>query len=261
MRNTSPTMCRMLGCVSQDRTSLRHELLDAERPLLHSDEPGDEGWGLAVYPHGDGEQPTCTRCPDGAASATGAADQRGRILMAHVRRATRGELTHDNTHPCCLGEYAFCHSGTLGSHERLMGLADGAGPRGQTDSERLFHRLLREVDPAPDKVVDGLRRAVSAAATCGPLTALNFLFADGEHLYAYRLGAYELHWLSREGEVLVGSERITDEMWHDVRQDVLLVLSPGDDEPHAERLLGDAGVAKVEFVEPPQAEAAAAARE
>jgi predicted glutamine amidotransferase len=170
-------------------------------------------------------------------------------------------MTDENTHPFCLGEYAFCHSGSLSHHEGLLGLGDGAGPRGQTDSERLFHRLLREIDPAPDKVVDGLRRAVSAAATCGPLSALNFLFADGEHLYAYRLGAYELHWLSREGQVLVASERVTDEAWHDVRQDVLLVLSPGDDEPHAERLLGDDAVANVRFVDLQETGAAAAARE
>ena len=253
-------MCRMLGSVSQDRVSLRHELLDAERALLHDGDPADSGWGMAVYPHGDGEQPRCTHCPDGAATFGNAADQRGRILLAHVRRATHGGLTPENTHPFCLGEYAFCHSGTLSSHESLMGLAEGVGPRGETDSERLFHRLLREVDPAPDKVVDGLRRAVTAAARCGPLSALNFLFADGEHLYAYRLGAYELHWLAREGQVLVASERVTNETWHDVKQDVLLVLSPGDDEPHAERLLGDEAVATVEFIEP-HSEAAAAAAE
>jgi predicted glutamine amidotransferase len=258
MRNTWLTMCRMLGSVSKDRTSLRHELLDAEHALLTGGGSSDSGWGLAVYPHGDGEEPHCTHCPDGVTEGSEAADQRGRILMAHVRRATHGDLTKENTHPFCLGEYAFCHSGQLAKHESLMGLADGAGPRGETDSERLFHRLLREVDPAPDKVVEGLRRAVSAAATCGPLSALNFLFSDGEHLYAYRLGDYELHWLSREGQVLVASDRVTDEMWHDVRQDVLLVLAPGDDEPHAERLLGDDAVAGVQFIEPPQSEAAPA---
>jgi predicted glutamine amidotransferase len=258
-------MCRMLGGVSQDRTSLRHELLDAERALLKpttaTNGSNPEGWGIAVYPHGDGEGPECTRCPDGTASADGAADKRGRILMAHVRSATQGELTDENTHPFCLGEYAFCHSGDLGHHESLLGLADGVGPRGQTDSERLFHRLLRDVDPEPEKTIEGLRRSVAAAATCGPLSALNFLFSNGERLYAYRLGAYELHWLAREGQVLVSSDRVTDEKWHDVRQDVLLVLAPGDDEPHAERLLGDDAVANVEFVEPQQSGAAAAARE
>ena len=40
--------------------------------------------------------------------------------------------------------------------------------------------------------------------------------------------------------MLVATDRITDEAWHDVRQDVVLVLDPRNDEPHAERLVGDA---------------------
>ena len=243
-------MCRMLGCVSRERTSLRRELLEVERPLLRADDENDSGWGMAVYPQGDGEQPKCFRSPEDAAAGNGfaaTADARGRILMAHVRKATRGGLVEENTHPFCMGEYAFCHNGTVGAPDRLMGLPDGAGPRGESDSERLFHRLLREVDPDPDRVVDGLRTAVTAAARCAPLSAINFLFADGEHLYAYRLGLFEMHWLAREGQILVATERMTDEPWHDVLQDVLLVMSPGDDEPHAERLLGDAAMTDVRF--------------
>lgn len=243
-------MCRLLGCVSKERTSLRHELLDAERPLLRPEDENDSGWGMAVYPHGDGEQPECFRSPENAAASdafAATADASGRILMAHVRKATRGGLVEENTHPFCLGEYAFCHNGTIGAPDKLMGLPDGAGPRGQTDSERLFHRLLREIDPDPDRVVEGLRTAVTAAASCAPISALNFLLADGEHLYAYRLGMFEMHWLAREGQILVATERLTDEAWHDVRQDVLLVLAPGDDEPHAERLLGDDAMVGVRF--------------
>jgi glutamine amidotransferase len=235
-------MCRLLGSVSHDPVSLRHELLDAKHPLIHGADENDSGWGLAVYPRGEGEAPRCTRFPDHAAAGDEfekAADSQGRILMAHVRKATVGGLTAENTHPFCLGEYAFCHNGTLGSPDKLLA-GQGEGPRGQTDSERIFHRLLREVDPAPDRVVEGLRRAMTAAARCAPLSGLNFLFSDGEHLYAYRLGLFDLHWLAREGQILVASERMTrDEPWHDVRQDVLLVIGPGDDEPHAERLLGD----------------------
>jgi glutamine amidotransferase len=220
---------------------LRHELLDAENPLIHKSEEHDSGWGLAVYPRAEGEGPSCVRFPDQAIASddfAAAADSTGRILMAHVRKATVGDLTEENTHPFCLGEYAFCHNGTIGTPDRLLG-RDGSGPRGQTDSERLFHRLLREVDPAPDRVVDGLRVAMTAAAQCAPLSALNFLFSDGEHMYAYRLGLFELHWLARTGQILVASERMTRESWHDVRQDVLLTIGPGDDEPHAQRLLGD----------------------
>jgi hypothetical protein len=48
----------------------------------------------------------------------------------------------------------------------------------------------------------------------------------------------------------VASERITDEPWHTVQQDVLLVADPRDiEEPHAERLVGDALVARADMRE------------
>src|ERR671916_2725244 len=73
-----------------------------------------------------------------------------------------------------------------------------------------------------------------------PLIRFNFLFADGDRLFAYRLGLFELHWLHRPGQLLVASEKVTGERWHTVQQDVLLVLDPDDlEEPHAERLIGD----------------------
>jgi predicted glutamine amidotransferase len=243
-------MCRLLGCVARDPVSLRHELLDAGDSLIRAAGENDSGWGMAVYPRGEGDAPRCARFPDNAAASgdfEAAADTRGRIVMAHVRKATVGGLSEANTQPFCLGEYAFCHNGTLARPEKLLERHGGNGPSGETDSERLFHRLLREVDPAPDRVVEGLRAAVTAAARCAPLSALNFLFSDGEHLYAYRLGLFELHWLRREGQILVASERITGEGWHGVRQDVLLVMKPGDDEPHAERLIGDEALAEIQI--------------
>jgi glutamine amidotransferase len=240
-------MCRLLGSVSREPRSLRNELIGSDCALVTPDGGGDSGWGMAAYTRADGEEPRCFSFPD-VAVANGyesAADTKGRILMAHVRKATRGALTDSNTHPFCLAEYAFCHNGTLSTHERLLGLPDGRGPLGDTDSERFFHRLLREVDPDPDRVVEGLRRAVTAVTKCGPISGANFLFSDGERLYAYRLGLFELHWLARPGQVVVSSHRVTDEQWHDVRQDVLLILSPREDEPHAERLVGDEVLATV----------------
>ena len=84
------------------------------------------------------------------------------------------------------------------------------------------------------------------AVECSPFSGLNILFSDGEKLFAYRLGLFELHWLARPGQLLVASERVTDEPgWHSVQQDVLLTLDPKDlEEPHAERLLGDEIVEK-----------------
>ena len=107
---------------------------------------------------------------------------------------------------------------------------------------------MREFDP--EDAVESLRRGVEMAIDRSPFSGLNFLLSDGERLYAYRLGVFELHWVARPGQLLVSSEEITsDERWHSVQQDVLLTLDPRDPiEPHAERLVGDelVGRARIE---------------
>src|SRR3954452_24184148 len=229
-------MCRVLGCVAAAPVTLRHELLAADNPLIRQAEKHDSGWGMAVYPRGDGEEPVSLRIAEAAFSGDelqAAADLKGRIFNVHVRRATMGGLAPENTHPFCLGEYSFSHNGTIVEYPRLL---EGgvARPQGSTDSEALFNLLMHEFDPR--RPVESLRRAVELAIDRSPFSGLNFLFSDGERLYAYRLGVFELHWVARPGQLLVSSERLTDEAWHDVRQDVLLVCDPDDcEEPHAER--------------------------
>ncbi len=233
-------MCRVLGSVSTEPISIRHELLEAENPMIRQSEHHDSGWGMAVYERPEGNQPKLVRFPDAAHSDDGfepATEARGRIFNVHVRRATLGGLTLANTHPFGLGNYTFGHNGTVISYPRLIepGVAP---PAGETDSEAIFNYLMRYFDPA--QVANSLRRAMSAVVARSTFSGLNFLFSDGECLYAYRLGIFELHWLARPGQLLVASEQVTAEPWHTVAQDVLLTLSPSDlEEPHAERLLGD----------------------
>ena len=90
-------------------------------------------------------------------------------------------------------------------------------------------------------------RSSRCAARCArPSSArrsrgLNFLFSDGERLYAYRLGLFELHWLRRARPAAGGlGEASPTSRGTASQQDVLLTLDPDDlEEPHAERLLGD----------------------
>jgi predicted glutamine amidotransferase len=243
-------MCRVLGCVASEPVSLRHELLTAENPMIRQSETHDSGWGMSVYRRAEGESPACMRFPEAAYQDLDfrtATDSRGRIFNVHVRRATMGGLSPENTHPFCLGNYSFSHNGTVLRFMRLM--ENGARPpAGQTDSEHLFNFLMSDFDPGD--VVASLRRCVTRTIGLSSFSGLNFLFSDGERLYAYRLGLFELHWLARPGQLLVASERVTEEPWHSVQQDVLLVLDPQDvDEPHAERLVGDALAARAQIEE------------
>jgi predicted glutamine amidotransferase len=242
-------MCRVLGCVAAEPVSLRHELLLAENPMIRQSEDHDSGWGLAVYKRGEGEDPRCVRFPQAAFTDNGfkeATELRGRIFNVHVRRATMGGLVMENTHPFCLGPYSYCHNGTILHFPRLldMGVRE---PNGTTDSEHFFNYLMKTFDRG--NVVGSLRAAVTAVIERSQFSGLNFLFSCGEKLYAYKLGIFDLYWLHRPGQLLVASEKITDEPWHCVAQDVLLTLDPGDvEEPRAERLVGDALVERADIV-------------
>ena len=242
-------MCRVFGCVAAEPVSIRHELLEAENPLIRQSEEHDSGWGMAVYERTGGGQPQLVRFPEAAHTDdgfVGATELRGRIFNVHVRRATMGELSLENTHPFCLGNYTLSHNGTIVRYPRLLqpGMRK---PQGNTDSEHLFNRLMHAFDPGnPAK---SIRETMRATAECSPFSGLNILFSDGERLFAYRLGLFELHWLARPGQLLVASEQVTDEPgWHSVQQDVLLTLDPNDlEEPHAERLLGDGLVERADI--------------
>jgi len=241
------SMCRVFGCVSYEAVSIRDELLEAENPLIRQAEDHDSGWGMAVYRKTEGAQPHVVRFPEAANGEEfeRATAMRGRIFNVHVRRATLGGLTLENTHPFTLGNYSFGHNGTVIAYPRL--LEPGVHkPAGQTDSEAVFNYLMRYFDPGD--VANSLRRGMSAVAARSPFSGLNFLFSDGERLYAYRLGIFELHWQARPGRLMVASERIGEGAWHTVQQDVLLTLDPRSlHAPHAERLLGDGLVARAEI--------------
>ena len=108
-------MCRVFGCVAAEPVSIRHELLEAENPMIRQSEEHDSGWGMAVYERGDGADPKLRALSEAAHADDGfvkATEARGRIFNAHVRRATMGGLSLENTHPFCLGNYSFCHNGT-----------------------------------------------------------------------------------------------------------------------------------------------------
>ncbi|MDQ5834071.1 MAG: class II glutamine amidotransferase [Actinomycetota bacterium] len=234
-------MCRVFGCVAAEPVSIRHELVEAENPLIRQSEEHDSGWGMAVYERADGRDPQLVRYPN-AAHGDGefldVTSKMGRIFNVHVRRATMGGLSLENTHPFCLGSHSLGHNGTIVRYPRLLDDPRVARPEGDTDSEAFFNFLMACYDGSDP--VGSLRRAVATTVERSSMSGLNFLFSDGDRLYAYRLGLFELHWLHRPSQLLVASERVTGERWHTVQQDVLLVLDPDDlEEPHAERLIGD----------------------
>ncbi|MGH2958149.1 MAG: class II glutamine amidotransferase [Solirubrobacterales bacterium] len=246
-------MCRVFGAVSSDPISIRHELVESTNPMIRLSEDHDSGWGVCAYPHVGGAAPLSERFANAAHSDRrfdAATEMRGRIFNAHVRRATLGGLSNENTHPFEFGPYSFAHNGTILGYKHLIrnGMSD---PLGQTDSECFFMRMMNDFDPADP--VRSLRSTVAALVAGHTFSGLNFLFSDGIKLYAYKLGIFELYWVTRPGVAMVASEPLTRERWHSVQQDVLLTLDPENPEDLiGERLLGDelVEVARIKKLEP-----------
>ena len=116
-------MCRVFGCVAAEPVSIRHELLEAENPH-------DPPVGGARLRLGHGRLPAhrrratreLMRFPQAAfedEEFLAATETRGRIFNVHVRRATMGGLSLENTHPFVLGNYSYCHNGTIIRYPRL----------------------------------------------------------------------------------------------------------------------------------------------
>jgi glutamine amidotransferase len=123
-------------------------------------------------------------------------------VIAHIRKATQGEVRLANCHPFVrewLGRHwSFCHNGNLVDFEpRLTG---AYVPVGTTDSERAFCFMLQELRRRFRRRVPSdwqLLAPVIAelAERIGRHGTFNFVLTDGQALYAH--GASRLHALQR----------------------------------------------------------------
>lgn len=156
-----------------------------------------DGWGLAAYedcdvylarePHPAAESPLL-RCMEHALPPV-------RLLVSHLRSATRGERALCNTQPFVrtLGgrQHVFAHNGDLDDIQ-LPPEPYGSRwlPVGDTDSEIAFAQLLAALEPVwsstdPPALPARIAAIAAFAATLRPLGPANFVYCDGEYLYAH----------------------------------------------------------------------------
>ncbi|MEE2828204.1 MAG: class II glutamine amidotransferase, partial [Myxococcota bacterium] len=145
-------MCRIFAFQSRVSLKVQRSLVKAENALQSQSREHPHGWGIAYYLTGE-RTPHCIRSVESAFT-----DERfGRVsefltshaVLAHVRKATVGDLTVENTHPFHWNGWSFGHNGTLFGFEQISDqLRARVHPRflpviqGDTDSETLFYLLL-----------------------------------------------------------------------------------------------------------------------
>jgi predicted glutamine amidotransferase len=178
-------MCRLFGILASEPTSARFWLLGASDSMLDQSYRHPDGTGLAYYA---GRRAVLEKHPIAAHKdqefATEARSASSHLFVAHIRHATRGKPSLENTQPFSQDSLVFVHNGTV---ENLEDLADPLGPfSGDTDSERYFAVLRHHIGKASNTLT-GIRKAVGWIKKNCTYTSLNFLLADGDCLYALRL--------------------------------------------------------------------------
>ncbi|MHC4989449.1 MAG: class II glutamine amidotransferase [Planctomycetota bacterium] len=221
-------MCRLYGFRANEPTKVECTLVYAQNALMmqsRADLRGvshADGWGIGYY---ENASPRLERRETAAYEDAHFSLTAERIyastVVGHVRLATVGATSIDNTHPFTRGVWIFAHNGTVTAFDAVKPRLDAetdrdllAARRGTTDSEATFSWLLtrmraRDIDadrcvtdvvPLAELVttaVNDLRRwCEEAGAPEAP--RLNFLLTDGRVMVASRWNN-SLHWLQRDG--------------------------------------------------------------
>ena len=195
-------MCRLFG-MSGGRDPVRATfwLLEAPDSLAQQSRREPDGTGLGTFDASG--RPIVSKQPLAAyedrAFAQEAREVSSRTFVAHVRYASTGAISPENTHPFEQRGRLFAHNGVIGDPERIEPeLGDAAGlVRGETDSERFFALITKESERDGD-IGQAIVRAAGWIAEHLPVFALNVILTTDSELWALRYpDVHELFVLER----------------------------------------------------------------
>ncbi|HKN95075.1 MAG TPA: class II glutamine amidotransferase [Thermoleophilaceae bacterium] len=182
-------MCRLFGLATgSEPVKATFWLLEAPDSLAQQSRRNPDGYGLATYhPDVDVEKRPVAAYED-EEFAREAKERESPVFLAHVRYASTGKVELRNTHPFEQEGRVFAHNGhiagldaldeRLGDHRRLV--------LGDTDSERFFALVTKEIDANGGDPGAALAAAARWVAANLPLYALNCLLATSTDMWALR---------------------------------------------------------------------------
>jgi predicted glutamine amidotransferase len=195
-------MCRLFG-MSGGRQPVKATfwLLEAPDSLAQQSRREPDGTGLGTFD--ENGTPVVSKRPLAAYEdhqfAQEAKERESRTFVAHVRYASTGANTAQNTHPFEQQNRLFAHNGVIGDLEALeRHLGDAIGlVAGETDSERFFALITKEI-ARTGEISEGIVSAANWIADSLPVFALNIILTTESELFALRYpDVHELHVLER----------------------------------------------------------------
>lgn len=241
-------MCRLFGMSGgPEPVRATFWLLEAPDSLSQQSRREPDGTGIGTYREGWAviEKQVLAAYEDQDFGRE-ARQLQSRTFVAHVRYASNGGLELKNTHPFEQDGRIFAHNGVLGDVGRLEAELGPAISQvhGDTDSERWFALITREIERADGDVGAGITVAARWVAANLPLLSVNFILIDSDELWALRYpDTHELHVLERDagghtgerslehrsrrgrGRIHVNSEELGD------RPAVIVATEPMDEDP------------------------------
>ncbi|MFZ6185611.1 class II glutamine amidotransferase [Nannocystis pusilla] len=166
-------MCRIFGFRSVMQSGVHRSLVSADNALMQQSCRHPDGWGVAYY---------VANAPHVIKSASAAVSDHlfrhlsgivtSETVLAHIRKATQGELSTINTHPFQFGAWVFAHNGNIagfdGVRDQLVARVPPVLRRfilGKTDSEVLFYLILGKMAQRHELHRPGFPLAEVASAT------------------------------------------------------------------------------------------------
>lgn len=185
-------MCQLLGMNCNVPTDICFSFTGFHRRGGHTDHHAD-GWGIAFF-----EGLGCRVFLDTKRAVQSPVAElvrnypiHSKNVIAHIRKATKGPVALENTHPFVRelwGRYwSFAHNGTL--KEFQPEISGAYRPVGSTDSELAFCLMLQTLQrlfPADQPSVTELYRALcDLTAELNRYGEFNYLMSNGEYLFAH----------------------------------------------------------------------------
>jgi predicted glutamine amidotransferase len=184
-------VCRLFGMsAGGEAVQATFWLLDAPDSIVAQSHRDPDGTGIGYF---DGEgKPRVEKQPiaafDDRRFASEARTIWSRTFVAHIRHATTGALAVENTHPFCQRDRLFAHNGVVGdlpTLEQHLG-EDRALVLGESDSERYFALITREIARHEGSVEAGIRAATAWIVQTLPIVSINFVLITATDLWALR---------------------------------------------------------------------------
>jgi predicted glutamine amidotransferase len=198
-------MCRLFGLhAGRAPVAATFWLVDAPDSLAQQSHRNPDGVGIGTF---DSEGlPVVDKQPLAAwrdtEFASAARELRSSTFLAHVRYASTGNLSMNNTHPFVQHRRLFAHNGVVQGLDELDARLETLGAtdlvHGETDSERVFALITAETTRRDGDVTEGLKAAVGWINERLPVYSLNLVLTTTTDLWALRFPAtHELYVLTR----------------------------------------------------------------